>query len=220
MLIGRSAWGSDGRTLGRQSGGLEKLVGEDRREKIRRQPVRAARFWRCAVGDTADGNPGSDAHCGPCGRVSRALTAIGSGGERTRNFRRLSRENRGWNSGRSRTEAEEEVRTRGHSEPIFFGFRPPGTWKLPPALILSLFFHSISSGYEGGNLCPSAREWAQFSRLLLTSYRAFVLSYGASSCSRGLKAVRVGAFRGCGNSDGGVVRGMLVALKNTSAAQP
>ena len=133
MSVERSAGGSDGRILGRQSGGLEKLVGADRREKIRRQAVRAARFWRCAVGDTADGNPGSDAHCGPCGRVSRALTAIGSGGERTRNFRRLSRENRGWNSGRSRTEAEEEVRTRGHSEPIFFGFRLTATSHLEPA---------------------------------------------------------------------------------------
>jgi hypothetical protein len=137
MPIERPAGGSDGRTRGRQSGGLERLVGADRREKIRRQPVRAARFWWCAVGDTADGNPGSDAHCGPCGRVSRASTAIGSGEERTRNFRRLSRENRGWNSGRSSTEAEEEVRTRGHLEPFFFGFRPP-TCHLQPDVLAEL----------------------------------------------------------------------------------
>jgi len=133
MPIERPAWGSDGRTRGRQFGGLERLLGEDRREMIRRQPVRAARFWWRAVGDTADGNPGSDAQFGPCGRVSRASTAIGSGGERTRNFRRLSRENRERNSGRSRTEAEEEVRTRGHSEPFFFSFQLSATSHLEPA---------------------------------------------------------------------------------------
>jgi hypothetical protein len=87
-------------------------------------------------------------------------------------------------------------------------------------LILSLFFHSISSGLEWGDCRSGAQESAEFSPLAITSYGAFVLSRCALLCSSGPKAARVGAFGGCGNFAGGVVRCVAAGLKNASAVEP